>query len=49
MQGGLWVDFQSIDLSFDVLQVKEEEATILDDEVEYDQCPMAENLQQQLR
>ncbi|KHJ88239.1 hypothetical protein OESDEN_11971 [Oesophagostomum dentatum] len=30
-------------------KVKEEEATILDDDVEYDQCPMAENLQQQLR
>uniref|UniRef100_A0A1I7XMG4 B30.2/SPRY domain-containing protein n=1 Tax=Heterorhabditis bacteriophora TaxID=37862 RepID=A0A1I7XMG4_HETBA len=31
------------------IQVKDEKEDLLDDEVEYDQCPMAENLQQQLR
>ncbi|VDM79448.1 unnamed protein product [Strongylus vulgaris] len=30
-------------------KVKEEETDLLDDDVEYDQCPMAENLQEQLR
>lgn len=30
-------------------QVKDERQELLEDEVEYDQCPMAENLQEQLR
>ncbi|CAJ0581879.1 unnamed protein product, partial [Mesorhabditis spiculigera] len=30
-------------------KVKEEKEALLDDEVEYDQCPMSENLQDQLR